>query len=65
MKEVAATGRGLRLIWQTAEGQRGEHLLRQCRFENAGVSTEVLAARLADLDDLSVAINEAREARAA
>ncbi|HEY8127730.1 MAG TPA: hypothetical protein VIF39_03315 [Hyphomicrobium sp.] len=65
MKEVAVTGRGLRLIWQAAEGQRGEHLLRQCRFENAGVSTEVLAARLADLDDLSVAINEAREARAA
>jgi hypothetical protein len=66
MKEVVVTGRGLRLIWQAAEGQRGEHLLfRQCRFENAGVGTEVLAARLADLDDLSVAINEAREARAA
>ena len=66
MKEVAVTGRGLRLIWQTVEGQRGEHLLfRQCRIENAGVSAEILATRLADLDDLSVAINEAREARAA
>jgi hypothetical protein len=66
MKEVAVTGRGLRLIWQAAEGQRGEHLLfRQCRFEDAGVSPQVLAARLADLDALSAAIDKAREARAA
>lgn len=66
MKEVAATGRGLRLIWQAAEGHRGEHLLfRQCRFENAHVNPEVFAARLAELDNLSAAIHEAREARAA
>ncbi len=66
MKEVAATGKGLRLIWQADEGQRGSHLiLRQCRFENAAVSPEVFAARLADLDELSAAIDHAHEEKAA
>jgi hypothetical protein len=66
MKEVAVTGKGLRSIWQAAEGQRGEHLIfRQCRFEDAGVSPELLAARIADLDLLSAAIDTEREARAA
>jgi hypothetical protein len=66
MKEVAVTGKGLRLIWQADEGERGAHLiLRQCRFEDAAVSAEVFAARLADLDELSGAIDQAREAQAA
>ncbi len=66
MKEVAVTGRGLRLVWQAAEGHRGEHLLfRQCRFENAHVNPDALAVRLADLDDLSAAVDDVPEARAA
>jgi hypothetical protein len=66
IKEVAVTAKGLRLIWQAAEGQRGHHLLlRQCRFENAQVTPDALAARLADLDRLNVAIEAAREVRAA
>lgn len=66
IKEVAVTAKGLRLVWQAAEGQRGDHLLlRQCRFENAEVAPEALTARLCDLDRLSVAIDAAREVRAA
>jgi hypothetical protein len=66
MKEVAVTGKGLRLVWQAGEGDRGQHLiLRQCRFGNAAVAPEALAARLKDFDDLSAAIDNTRNARAA
>jgi hypothetical protein len=66
MKEVAVTGKGLRLVWQAGEGDRGQHLiLRQCRFEDAAVAPEALAARLKDFDDLSAAIDNTRNARAA
>jgi hypothetical protein len=66
MKEVGVTRKGLRLIWQAAEGHRGEHLIfRQCRFEDAAVAPEVLAALLANLDAVGSAIDDADEARAA
>jgi hypothetical protein len=66
IKEVAVTAKGLRLIWQVAEGERGEHLiLRQCQFEGSGVSPDALAARLDDLEQLSAAIDNAIEVRAA
>ena len=66
MKEVGVTRKGLRLIWQAAEGHRGEHLIfRQCRFEDASVVPEALAALLANLDALGIAIDDADEARAA
>ncbi len=65
-KEVAATRKGLRLIWQAAEGHRGEHLLfRQCRFENAGVDPATLARLFSDLDELSSSLDERRKMRAA
>lgn len=66
MKEAAVTGKGLRLVWQAGEGDRGQHLiLRQSRFDNAAVAPEALAARLKDFDDLSTAIDNTRNARAA
>jgi hypothetical protein len=66
IKEIAVTAKGLRLIWQAAEGHRGEHLLlRQCQFGDAAVAAEALVARLADLDRLSAAVETAREAQAA
>lgn len=65
MKEIAATRKGLRLIWQAAEGHRGEHLLfRQCRFENAEVQPSALLDLLAKLDEFGSSL-EATRARAA
>lgn len=66
MKEVGATAKGLRLVWQAGEGHRGHHLLlRQSRFGDVSVEPDALAARLKDFDDLSNAIDNAREAQAA
>lgn len=65
-KEVGVTRRGLRLVWQAAEGHRGEHLLfRQCRFENAGIDPAALEGLLAALDDLGASLEQGQEARAA
>jgi hypothetical protein len=39
VKEVAATPKGLRVVFQLAEGRRGPHLLlRQCDFAGAGLA---------------------------
>ena len=65
-KEVAVTERGLRLIWQAAEGVRGAHLIfRQCRFENAVVDPAALSNALDQLDDLSASLNTQLEAHVA
>lgn len=58
IKEFAVTRKGLRLVWQAAEGRRGEHLLmRQSVFDDAVVSADELR-RLADmLEDLATAID--------
>jgi hypothetical protein len=65
-KEVAVTRRGLRLIWQAAEGHRGEHLLfRQCRFDNADLAPADLETLLSKLDELGFSLDAAQEARAA
>lgn len=65
-KEVAVTRKGLRLIWQAAEGHRGQHLVfRQCRFDHAEVDPSVLARLLSELDELGLSSNERREVRAA
>lgn len=56
VKEIAVTRRGLRIIRQADEGRRGEYLLlRQATFDSAGVSAEVLAHVLRELDTLRVA----------
>ncbi len=66
MKEVAVTRRGLRLIWQTAEGERGNHLLlRQCRFENGEVDAATFSALLSALDDFSASLDNWDKAQAA
>ena len=43
VKEIAATSRGVRLVYQIAEGKRGDYLLlRQCDFAGAQVQPDVL-----------------------
>ena len=55
VKEIAVTRQGLRIIRQADEGRRGEYLLlRQATFDSPGVSAEVLAHMLRDLDTLRV-----------
>jgi len=62
IKEVAITANGLRVIRQTGEGKRGEHLLlRQAVFEDAEVSREDLAAMLAPLHAMRALLHD-REA---
>jgi len=53
VKEVAVTPAGWRIIRQTAEGRRGEHLLlRQAVFDNAEVAPQALKATLEEIDAL-------------
>ncbi|WP_144083487.1 hypothetical protein [Hyphomicrobium nitrativorans] len=55
VKEIAVTRRGLRIIRQADEGRRGEYLLlRQATFDGSGVSAEMLAHVLRELDTLRV-----------
>lgn len=57
VKEIAATRRGLRIVYQLAEGKRGQHLLlRQSDFEGASLEPELLARLAADLDALAHAL---------
>ncbi len=53
VKEIAATKRGVRIVTQLAEGKRGQHLLlRQCDFEGAALSPEMLDAIVHNLQTL-------------
>ncbi|MBA2127220.1 hypothetical protein DLM45_13450 [Hyphomicrobium methylovorum] len=64
IKEIAVTEKGLRVIWQAAEGRRGEHLiLRQSIFDNNTVSAEDFNQMLAHLDALSEAAATADQVR--
>ena len=66
MKEVGVTAKGVRMVWQAAEGSRGEHLLfRQCRFDDAAVDPVNLMRVLDQLNALSVSLNKTREVQAA
>ncbi len=65
VKEVAATKRGVRIVTQLAEGKRGEHLLlRQCDFEGAQLSPELLDSIVADLEKLLSSLAPMYERRA-
>lgn len=56
VKEIAVTGRGLRIIRQASEGRRGEYLLlRQAVFDNGAIAAETIGAVLDSLDALRVA----------
>lgn len=62
-KEIAATKRGVRIVYQLSEGKRGQHLLmRQCDFEGASLSPELLATLVNNLQSLlsTLATNPAR-----
>ncbi|MBS0251944.1 MAG: hypothetical protein JSR78_12865 [Proteobacteria bacterium] len=66
MKEAAVTARGIRLVWQAAEGARGEHLIfRQCRFDSANVDLQTFRSLLAALGDLGSSFDTPDEAQAA
>jgi hypothetical protein len=66
VKEVAITAKGLRIVRQAAEGQRGDHLLlRQATFDTAGIPLGELQAVLTELSTLQLAISQRTSARAA
>ncbi len=66
VKEIGVTQKGLRLVWQAAEGRRGEHLLlRQSVFDGAGVDCAALERHLANLDALADAIDRSGNASGA
>ncbi len=53
VKEIAATKRGVRIVTQLAEGKRGQHLLlRQCDFEGAALSPQLLDKIVSNLGKL-------------
>jgi hypothetical protein len=62
MKEIAITRRGIRFVWQAAEGSRGDHLFRQCRFEDAAIDPHDFSMLLRKLDDFRTSLNRDREA---
>lgn len=54
VKEITFTPRATRLIWQAAEGNRGNHLiLRQATFEDANVGADDMLALLTGLHALT------------
>jgi len=66
VKEVAVTRKGLRIVWQAAEGRRGEHLLlRQCIFDDAHVSADSLRHLLSRLDEVSASASAVNQVIAA
>ena len=66
VKEVALTSKGVRIIRQTAEGRRGEHLLlRQPMFDDAKVAASDLAELLDQIHLLRSALDDQIQKRAA
>lgn len=62
IKEVGVMRKGLRLVWQCAEGRRGEHLLlRQSTFDDAAVSAAEFQRLLDLLEGLSQSVRRWRE----
>ncbi|MGE0053814.1 MAG: hypothetical protein AB7S74_06355 [Hyphomicrobium sp.] len=57
VKEIAVTQRGLRIVYQLAEGKRGQHLLlRQCDFEGTTLEPQLLAHLSGELDTLAAVL---------
>lgn len=66
VKEIAMTGKGMRIVSQAAEGRRGEHLLlRQAVFDGASVPARDLVRLLEQLEMLRGAIGVCHRKRAA
>ncbi len=59
VKEATVTPRGVRLIRQAAQGERGSHLLlRQTRFPIAAVSRELVQAAISEAEALRQILSE-------
>lgn len=59
IKEVGVMAKGLRLVWQSAEGRRGEHLLlRQSAFDDAAVRPHDLTRLLTLMCELDAALTD-------
>ncbi|MCB1485417.1 MAG: hypothetical protein KDJ17_11050 [Hyphomicrobiaceae bacterium] len=57
VKEIAITQRGLRIVYQLAEGKRGQHLLlRQSDFEGTTLEPQLLAHLSGELDTLAAVL---------
>lgn len=57
LKEAAITPRGVRLVRQAAQGQRGAHLLlRQARFAHAAIAPEIICRAIAEAEALSACL---------
>lgn len=55
VKEITFTPRATRVIWQAAEGDRGNHLiLRLATFNDASIAPEDVGALLHRLEDLAI-----------
>lgn len=62
VKEVAITDRGARIVYQLAEGRRGQHLLlRQCDFDQARLEPALLDRLTSDLDGIAAALGTTLE----
>ena len=58
VKEIAATPRGVRMVRQVSEGDRGSHLLlRQARFGLIRLDPKVVASCIEDADALRAALD--------
>lgn len=57
VKELAVTNRGARVVYQLAEGRRGQHLiLRQCDFDEARLERDLLDRLIGDLEQIAHAL---------
>lgn len=62
VKEIAITSRGARIVYQLAEGRRGQHLLlRQCDFDEARLEPDLLDRLIGDLDALAACFGQSLE----
>jgi len=62
VKEVAVTPKGLRAVYQAAEGRRGQHLLlRQCDFGDAMVSPAALVRLHDGLDAVAASLRPVQD----
>lgn len=58
VKEIAATPRGVRMVRQVSEGDRGSHLLlRQARFGLTRLDSKIVASSIEDADAFRAALD--------
>jgi hypothetical protein len=63
LKEAAITSRGVRLVRQASQGDRGAHLLlRQCRFPLTVIAPDLVLRTLAEAERLSECLSDRESA---